>query len=506
MNAPDLSANRPRPRMRRALARGHACVILLGLGLLCAAWAQAAPPTQQWFTVLLDGRKTGTFETTRQEDAGKVVSTQTLDLVLERAGSRVALHTSESTTESLAGAPLAFSSTSRLSGTESRIDGRVAGGRVAIVTRSGAQSRPQEMAWPAGALLTEGLRLQALQAGLDAGTHYASLAFQPSGLQVSHITSRVGAAEQVDLPAGTRTLVPIDQDIRLGGTTIHARAWVDAQLTVHKMTLPILGTERPLLACDHAGARAPNQPADLLARTLVRAPRPLRPSELAGDLRYTIVSRDAAGAGPLPQTGEQAVQANGQGWRVDVSRHARPGREPPPRAADSQPNDWLQSNAPELRELARRAYGDARDPTARMQRMETFVRGYIVDKSLDVGYASALEVARHPEGDCTEHALLLAALGRAAGIPTRVAYGLAWAPGFAGHQRVFVPHAWTQAWVGDRWRSYDAALDGFDAGHITLAVGDGDPWRFYAGIDLLGRLTISRIEVAGLPEPDSQSE
>ena len=38
--------------------------------------------------------------------------------------------------------------------------------------------------------------------------------------------------------------------------------------------------------------------------------------------------------------------------------------------------------------------------------------------------ATAAEVARSREGDCTEHAVLLAALARARGIPARVAMGL----------------------------------------------------------------------------------
>ena len=61
----------------------------------------------------------------------------------------------------------------------------------------------------------------------------------------------------------------------------------------------------------------------------------------------------------------------------------------------------------------------------RMRNLETFVRGFISRKTLGVGYASALEVARDPQGDCTEHAVLLAALGRALGIATRVVDGLA---------------------------------------------------------------------------------
>jgi transglutaminase/protease-like cytokinesis protein 3 len=135
-----------------------------------------------------------------------------------------------------------------------------------------------------------------------------------------------------------------------------------------------------------------------------------------------------------------------------------------------------------------------------MSNIEAFVRGYIRNKSLDVGYASALEVVRKPEGDCTEHAVLVAALGRALGIATRVVDGLAYAPGFAGKEQVFVPHAWAQAFVDGRWQSFDAALQGFDAGHIALSVGDGDPWRFYSGLDMLGRIELRKAESIAAPE------
>ncbi len=93
----------------------------------------------------------------------------------------------------------------------------------------------------------------------------------------------------------------------------------------------------------------------------------------------------------------------------------------------------------------------------------------------------------------------VAALGRALGIATRVVDGLAYAPGFAGGTQVFVPHAWAQAYVDGHWRSFDAALLGFDAGHIALAIGNGDPWRFYSGLDMLGRIELR--DAKSIPTP-----
>jgi len=107
-------------------------------------------------------------------------------------------------------------------------------------------------------------------------------------------------------------------------------------------------------------------------------------------------------------------------------------------------------------------------------------------------------VATTRQGDCTEHALLLTAIARASGIPARVATGLAYVPRFGERENVFVPHAWTEAYVDGRWQGFDAALQGFDSGHIALAVGDGDPVRYFAGVALLGRLKVLSIE-SGAP-------
>ncbi|HEY6941611.1 transglutaminase-like domain-containing protein [Dokdonella sp.] len=458
--------------------------------------ALAAPPEDQWFTVLLDGRKIGSFEAKREVRDRTVHTTQTLEIELERAGVKVALGSSESATETIDGKPVAFSSTSRLSGSETRIEGRVRDGTVELDTTTGGAPQHRRMDWPAHALLPEGLRLAGLRAGLVAGTRYHALAFQPSSLDAAEITSTVAPPERVDLPGGARTLHPVDQVLAFPGAPMKTRAWVDADQTVHKLTLPMMGVELILLACDRACATAPNQGSDVFSRTLMPSPRPLRIEELAGTMRYTLASPRNESALALPDTDEQSVVARGTERIVTVRRDAQARKGEKPAAEDYKPNDWLQSEAPEIVQLARQAAGDATTPLERMRRVETFVRGFIRSKTLDVGYASALEVARKPEGDCTEHALLVAALGRALGIATRVVDGLAYAPGFAGKDQVFVPHAWAQAWVDGRWRSFDAALPGFDAGHIALGIGDGDPWRFYAGLDLLGRVELREAQSA----------
>lgn len=464
--------------------------------LLSPALAAAAPPADQWFTVLLDGRKIGSFESRREVRGGEVHTTQTLEIALDRAGAHVGIGSSETSVETLDGRPLSFSSASRLSGIESRTDGTVRDGRAQVTTTTGGASQQRSLAWPAGAVLVEGQRLAGMRAGLVPGTRYDVLAFQPSNLDATTVTSAVAGAEPVDLPGGARSLHRIDQALAFPGAPMKTRVWVDAEQTAYKVSMPIMGVDLVMLACDRACATAPNQGSDVFERTLMPSPRALTQGELAAPMRYTLALKGGPSTLALPQTDEQRVEARGGERVVTIVPHASKRSAERPRPEDFKPNDWLQSDAPDVADLARKAAGDAATPAERMRRIERFVRGYIRDKSLDVGYASALEVVRKPEGDCTEHAVLVAALGRALGIATRVVDGLAYAPGFAGKDQVFVPHAWAQAFVDGRWQSFDAALPGFDAGHIALAIGDGDPWKFYAGLDLLGRIELRAAEPA----------
>ena len=113
----------------------------------------------------------------------------------------------------------------------------------------------------------------------------------------------------------------------------------------------------------------------------------------------------------------------------------------------------------------------------------------IIRKVDFAGHFSALETLERRSGDCTESAVLLAALGRAAGIPTRVANGLAYSRArYHGVSNVFMPHSWTLAWVEGRWRSFDLALDTFDSSHIALTIGDGDARSVSAASQLAGLL------------------
>jgi transglutaminase-like putative cysteine protease len=142
------------------------------------------------------------------------------------------------------------------------------------------------------------------------------------------------------------------------------------------------------------------------------------------------------------------------------------------------------------------------DAPAAAERVRRFVHKYIKAKDMSVGFATASEVCRTRTGDCTEHAVLLAALLRAKGVPARVVSGLIYIDEFAGKKNVFGYHMWSQALVDGQWVNLDATLgEGtpYDAAHITLSVSslnEGEVQNFLvATAPLIGKLNIEVVKV-----------
>lgn len=84
--------------------------------------------------------------------------------------------------------------------------------------------------------------------------------------------------------------------------------------------------------------------------------------------------------------------------------------------------------------------------------------------------SSAAEAFAIGSGVCQDHAHVFIACCRHLGIPARYVSGYVYSPGHAGAH--IASHAWAEAWVLDRWHSFDVA-NNCPAGetHLKLAIG-----------------------------------
>lgn len=179
----------------------------------------------------------------------------------------------------------------------------------------------------------------------------------------------------------------------------------------------------------------------------------------------------------FPETGEQRARREGGGWQVDICGDCGPLLAPTAEeiARWTRPTSWIQSGDAAFQGKAANARRGARNDEAVMVRLGAVARTRLPRIAFE-GYLSARTAWRRHAGDCTEDALVLAALGRAAGIPVRVVHGLVFSPGrYHGASNAYMPHSWVIAFVDGRWKSFDISLSGFDATHIALSLSDGEP-------------------------------
>ena len=129
------------------------------------------------------------------------------------------------------------------------------------------------------------------------------------------------------------------------------------------------------------------------------------------------------------------------------------------------PEPLLEVRNPEILRLAVRIRGTEHDPAVVAKAINTWVYDSIA-KKITVGVPSALGTLHARSGDCNEHSQLFVALARAAGIPARVAAGLAFVDG------KFYYHAWPEIWL-ERWVAVDPTFGQFpaDASHLRFTIG-----------------------------------
>jgi hypothetical protein len=295
-------------------------------------------------------------------------------------------------------------------------------------------------------------------------------------------------------------------------------SYVDDHLRPIKSISSLAEFQVEMIDCPQDVALGRGGTMELLSKMFVKSPVPIEDADSASSITYLLDPGPAPGLVAIPSTDNQTVRRLPDGKISLVVQPATvmyegtfPYRGDDPKLLQAlRPNRFVQSDDKRIVELAQQTVSGTSTAVEAARRIEAFVARYINKRSLSVGYASAAEVVESRQGDCTEFAVLTAALCRAAGIPARVVIGVTYAKDFGGLQG-FVGHAWVEAYVGinerggnGKWIGLDAALKsgsrgGYGAGHIALAVGNGEPGDFPSMATSLGQFKIEKVDVQKKP-------
>jgi transglutaminase-like putative cysteine protease len=135
--------------------------------------------------------------------------------------------------------------------------------------------------------------------------------------------------------------------------------------------------------------------------------------------------------------------------------------------------------------------------------LERFVFGHIANKSYSRSFDLASRVAASGEGDCTEHAVLLAALARASGYPARVVLGNLILELDTG--LLAFGHAWTEIYDDGAWQIRDATLPGAEPSlrqvrYIPLgSLNDEGPSYVLSLVEIMSAMPVQISGVASQP-------
>ena len=496
---------------RRAFLAAALALALAPGALGVDAWRTVS---REWFTLSLAGEPCGSSVTTVEESAdgdGRIRTSSEVRMRLGRGTAMVTVAVASEFVETARGEPVSAEVRQEFGGGPA-VPVRYAFGPDGVSVREGERTRVEPR--PDAAALPPAAAARFVKARLEAGA--GEISFRSidveSGLRVASIRlGRIGDA--------TRTvkgrLIPV-REFSVTSDLLEVpgqEAYASDGVLVESVIRLGIGELRSTLA-DEAEARAAlrNARAEVLVRSFVPAAEPIRDARGRERLALVVTAKEGGPLPDLPSIGAQRAERTGPGAFAVEIETGRGSPAAPGEAADPAflaATSLIDHDAPEVRELRARALPEpGLDPRERAERLRRAVARALGRKDLASAFASASSAIRSGGGDCSEHAVALAALLRADGIPARIVGGLIYADSFAGEREVWGWHVWTQALLpdgnaGSAWFDLDATLPGpraFDAAHLATVVGplSGgaiDP-MWTETLALLGNL---EIRTAGIP-------
>jgi transglutaminase superfamily protein len=485
-------------------------------------------PRETWDALYLAGVKVGYCRTRLSEiveDDQKLTRIDsTSSLTVNRAAQRTE-HTIVSTSvETPTGQLMRFHTRLQSGSTPTDFSGYVDGNELVVETETSGKATTSRQPWPAGAggflAMEQSLLRQPMVPGeRRVVTGLLAVVNQPIAIELT-----AEKVESAKLLEHSEDLLRIECRAQLpDGTSVAERLWANRNGTILKRRIEALHQVTYRVTKERALEEIGPARFDLMLDTTVPADRALVDPHGTRRIRYRVhlKTNDPAQVFargntqevvPLdPHTAEIVVRAVRPHAALDKDSAtgnngsqsvANPVERPDsksrmPTEDDREPNNLIQSDNPKIVTMARSILPRETDPWEIAVQIERIVKKHIRRTDYSQAFASAADVVEQGEGDCTEHAVLLAALCRARGIPARVAIGLVYVPAAQG----FGYHMWNEVWIDGAWIPLDATLarGGIGAAHLKLTdsslKGTSAFSTFLAVAQVIGQLKIEVLEV-----------
>jgi len=461
-------------------------VLLLSLLPLAACRPRAHPDLlheDAWFSLEMRGAHVGWMHLVREpgeRDGRSVVTTsQEVFMRIHRYGTEMEVRSSQRSVESPEGRPISLEVVTEMSREKTVTRGTFRGDRLVLETQTPGGTSRSELPWPEDGVLALGADLLLLrETELQAGRRVSYSTFSPDLGSVVRETVEVEAGRPAGLLAlrSTQDELPGQHTI----TRVEPGSWAIQEIEIPSLGMRLRRTTR------RAARDLPEDLPDIGFDTMIAVDTEVDDPLSVDRAVYRLRAGEGATLEGLDlEDGrrQRLLDPAPDGWlRLEVRRTGGPaGGEEEPDSRYLASSSYLQTGSADLQEALAQALGpegaEGLERREVARRLALWVRDEVDERAQDIGFATAAEVARDRRGDCSEHAVLLAGLLRAAGIPSRVRAGLLYLPDGGDGRPAFGFHLWTQAWL-EGWLDLDATLGGeeADALHLGLATTDlNDP-------------------------------
>lgn len=474
-----------------------------------AATAASATTDEIWEAFFLQGAKIGYGQTRVspiEKSGQKQIETDSRNhLSIARFGQTIEQELKLSTLEMPEGQLIEFKTEVTFGPTPVVSTGRVEGSRLVIETSSKGSRQTDSIAWSDDIRGFRGVEQSLTQQPLAPGEHRILKMLMPLINQVAELELQAKTEEATSVMGVEAKLLRIESLARLpDGNSLAETLWTNAQGEVIKRRIESMQQESFRTTRELAMAPASSAVTfDLGSDTLVKLDQPLARAHQTRQVRYRVELAGGDPAKTFPSGPTQSIRSLEPHVAELTVRSLRPGHAPPSDSPAEPPgpeytsaNNMLQVDDPSIQAMAQEARGQATEPSKVALALEHYVFDTVTKKDFSQAFATAAEVAQSRQGDCTEHAVLLAALARACKIPARVAIGLVYLERAQG----FGFHMWTEVYLDGVWTPLDGTLGqgGIAAGHIKLTDSSLDGAAAYSTFlpvaQVLGLLKISVLD------------
>ena len=364
--------------------------------------------------------------------------------------------------------------------------GAVAGKKMTVRIGGPGEEKISVIALPDQPYLGGGILESVGAAGLKTGEGRTFPVFDPASLGQRPVRVTLLGEEPLTIMGKSRQARKLSVDF-MGMKQI---AWVDPDGSVLREE-GILGIALERVTREEALAGLEGAvSADLTEIAAIPSSKPI---EDAAALKVLKIRLEGLTEGSFFLDGGRQGYRNGV---LTIRRESSPGPSARSRSAAGdlsallKSTPFIQSDHPKIRQKLAEIVGPGDPDGVKADKLVAWVHKNI-EKRPVLSVPNALETLENRIGDCNEHAVLLAAFARAAGLPAEVEAGVVYMRGR------FFYHAWNVFYLRDRggWMTADAVLGQMpaDVTHVRFVRGEAD--RQLDLVGLIGRLKLEILEM-----------